>query len=499
MIASRFGPVALGLALALMLGGESGCYRIQPSNGGAQARFKSPRRVDARDVQVPAGYRVQVVSTGLTFPTGVAFDDQGRAYVTESGYSYGEKWRPARLVRIEDAGGKTIIAQSNPSPWNNGPWNGVTFYKGSFYVAEGGERFGGRILRIHMDGKIDIVVDHLPSFGDHHTNGPVIGPDGMIYFGQGSATNSGIVGADNANQGWLNRFPEFHDIPAHDVTLRGVNITTTNVIDISRANLTPVQTGAYSAYGVWTWPGEVIPGAVPCTGAVMKAPLDGKGLEVVAWGLRNPYGLAFSPDGQLFATDNSYDVRGARPIYGTGDLLWRLNDDGRWFGWPDYFAGEVVSNRDRFQAPMSPAPKKLLAVDPNPPPQPDAIFPVHSAACGIDFSHSEDFGYMNQAFVAEFGDLAPSTGKVLAPVGFQIVRVDVKTGVSQVFAANRGKKIAPASKENGRGLERPIAVRFDPSGKGLYVVDFGVITERGSKTDPRPNTGVLWRITREAR
>ena len=48
----------------------------------------------------------------------------------------------------------------------------------------------------------------------------------------------------------------------------------------------------------------------------------------------------------------------------------------------------------------------------------------------------------------------------------------------------------------GGGLERPIAVRFSPDGTSLYVVDFGVMTvgERGPQ--PKPETGVLWRITR---
>ena len=38
-----------------------------------------------------------------------------------------------------------------------------------------------------------MLVSNLPSFGDHHTDGPVIGPDGWLYFGQGTASNAGIV------------------------------------------------------------------------------------------------------------------------------------------------------------------------------------------------------------------------------------------------------------------------------------------------------------------
>jgi len=143
------------------------------------------------------------VASGLTCPTGVAFDEEGRPYVTEAGYSYGEVWTTPRLLRIEPDGGVTTVAVGS----RNGPWNGVAYYDGAFYVAEGGELEGGAILRIMPDGEVARLIADLPSRGDHHTNGPVIGPDGWLYFGQGTATNSGIVGEDNARMGWLGRFP----------------------------------------------------------------------------------------------------------------------------------------------------------------------------------------------------------------------------------------------------------------------------------------------------
>jgi hypothetical protein len=42
---------------------------------------------------------------GLTFPSGITFDDQGRVYVIETGYSYGEVWAVPRLLRVESDGG----------------------------------------------------------------------------------------------------------------------------------------------------------------------------------------------------------------------------------------------------------------------------------------------------------------------------------------------------------------------------------------------------------
>jgi len=56
---------------------------------------------------------------------------------------------------------------------------------------------------------------------------------------------------------------------------------------------------------------------------------------------------------------------------------------------------------------------------------------------------------------------------------------------------------APASKTDGGGLERPIAAKFDPSGKALYIVDYGVMLADASGIHPAENTGVLWKITRE--
>jgi hypothetical protein len=90
-------------------------------------------------------------------------------------------------------------------------------------------------------------------------------------------------------------------------------------------------------------------------------------------------------------------------------------------------------------------------------------------------------------------------GKVLSPVGFRVVRVEVDTGVMHDFAVNRGEEAnGPASWLGRGGLERPVAARFSPDGKALYVVDFGVLTIRDGKIRPRQGTGVLWRIERAA-
>src|SRR3546814_10769103 len=88
---------------------------------------------------------------------------------------------------------------------------------------------------------------------------------------------------------------------------------------------------------------------------------------------------------------------------------------------------------------------------------------VHASADGFDFSRKPAFGNVGEAFVAQLGDMVPGVGKTLAPVGFKVVKVDVATGVVHDFAVNRGELQGPASWGNHGGLERPVAVRFDPA------------------------------------
>jgi glucose/arabinose dehydrogenase len=477
----------VGAVIGLGVVSASGCWTMYPSAGGGQTGFAEPREVRAADVALPPGYRIEVVATGLTFPVAIAFDDANRPHVLEAGYSYGEVWTVPRLLRVEQGGRTTEVARGD-----NPPWNGVDFHDGTFIVAEGGHREGGRILRVSPGGEIVALVEGLPSLGDHHTNAPLAGPDGWIYFAQGTATNSAVVGIDNFEYGWLERNPRFHDTPCRDVVLRGINYNTANPLPGASGR---VRTGAFVPFGTPTEAGQRIPGRVPCSGAVLRVRIEGGPLELVADGFRNPFGMAWGPDGRLFLTDNQYDDRGSRPVWGAGDILWTVNP-GTWYGWPDFHAGRPLSDAGYYRSPGKQPPSFILAEHPNAPPRPSAVLGVHSSANGFDFARSAAFGHVGEAFVAQFGDLAPVVGKVAGPVGYKIVRVDPATGAIRDFATNRAAGNGPASRVGGGGFERPVHARFDRAGESLYVVDFGVMTVGRDGPEPRPGTGVLWRISR---
>ncbi|MCC6908279.1 MAG: DUF305 domain-containing protein [Phycisphaerales bacterium] len=59
---------------------------------------------DASEVEVPEGFRVEVVVSGLTYPTSVEFGDSGEMYIAEAGYSYGDDLPAPRILRISPEG-----------------------------------------------------------------------------------------------------------------------------------------------------------------------------------------------------------------------------------------------------------------------------------------------------------------------------------------------------------------------------------------------------------
>lgn len=478
----RLNRIALLLMVLVSL---HGCYGIRPSQGGGEAKI-AERKINPSDIALAEGYSIEAVATDLTFPTGIAFDEQGVAYVVESGYSYGEIWAEPRLLKLEASGNTSVVAAGS----KNGPWNGLDYHNGDFYVSEGGEMEGGKILRISKQGEIAVLIDELPSKGDHHTNGPVV-HNGYVYFGQGTATNSGVVGEDNANFGWLKRNPGFHDVPCQDLVLRGKNYVSKNVLSDDPNAI--ARTGAFVPFNTATQDGQVVEGRVPCSGSVMRISMDGGDPELVAWGFRNPYGLAIY-EGKLFVVENGYDDRGSRPVWGTGDILWEVKEN-QWYGWPDYSGHETLDHHG-FKVPGKGKVELLLKEHPAKPPKPIAVLGVHSSSNGMDFSTSKIFGFSGKAFIAQLGDMAPNVGKVLGPVGFKVVMVETEKGVVEDFAVNKGKKNGPASVLKKGGLERPVALKFHPEGRSLYVVDFGIIDTSGKGTVSRKGTGVVWKITK---
>lgn len=455
---------------------------------------------DPLAAHVPEGYRVEIVLKDLTYPTSVEFDTKGSMYVVEAGYSYGDPSAVPRILRVDRNGAISTYVRDGL----NGPVADLLYHDGRLYVAHRGR------ISVADNGTLRDLVSGLPSDGDHHTNQMAVGPDGKIYFGQGTATNSGVVGVDNFTMGWLKTKPNFHDVPARTIRLRDKTFTTDNPLSGKDAK---ARTAPFQPFGHGVPADRTVPGTTKASGTILRMNPDGSGLEVYAWGLRNPFGVVWR-NGKLYASENGFDARGSRPIANDREDLYEIKE-GAWYGWPDYASGMPVSDA-RFTPNDGPAPEFLMAEHP-PVEKPLLTFPEHSAATKLAVSPGA-FGDKGELFLAFFGHMAPMTGAVKGEHGgHRVVRINPETQRVETFfskkeghAHGKGAGTSGLGSRNGQsgdhgrqeesltpGPRRLVDVVFSPDGRAMYVVDFGaMVVEKAPK--PFPGSGVVWRITRDA-
>lgn len=415
---------------------------------------------------------LEVLFDGLSFPTSLALGEDGSFYVAESGLSFDGASPGGRIWRLDSEGQRTLLVENLRAPVN-----GLTLHKDRLYVSEGGHP--GRISRFDLNGHSQqVILDNLPGPGNYHTNMAAFGSDGKLYFSQGAMTNTGIIGLDAYDLGWLRRLPHSYDLPGYDITLNGVNIETAD--PLSSLENAHTQTGAFAPFGQRTEQGQRIAAQLPCTAAIMRCNDDGSDLELVAWGLRNAYGLRFLSDGRLLAVDQGADDRGSRPVGNAPDMLFEVRK-GAWYGWPD-FIGDVRITDPRYQPERGAAPTFLLANHNElPPPQkPLLCFPPHTAAVKFDVAPDDASPWAGHLFVALFGDEVPMTAPSGPRVGRSVVRVDPSDWSLHSLVQD--------------GLLRPIDVRYGRAERVLYILDFGdfeMLDNGAVKAEAK--SGKLWR------
>ena len=84
-----------------------------------------------------------------------------------------------------------------------------------------------------------------------------------------------------------------------------------------------------------------------------------------------------------------------------------------------------------------------------------------------------------------------TTGVNLRPAGFNVVRVGMRTGQSEVFASNTVP--GPHFVNRQGGFDRPSDLLF-AADNSLYIVDWGSSTVTAEGLKLVPQTGVIWRV-----
>ena len=414
----------------------------------------------------------ELVADGFSFPTSLAIDRHGDMFVAESGLPFGGAARGGRVWRVQHDGNRELLIDG--LRW---PINGLTSHLDRLYIAEGGSP--GRISYLDRAGKHVTVLDDLPGPGNYHTNMVAAGPDGKLYFSQGAMTNTGIVGLDAYEIGWLRRLPHAHDVPGHALVLCGINVETADPLVANRD--ARAVTGAFVPFGTATSAGQHVDPRLPCTAAIMRCDAEGGGLELVAWGLRNAYALGFLPDGRLLAVDQGADDRGSRPVANAPDLLFEIQA-GAWYGWPDYIGGEPITD-PRFTPETGAPPQFVLANHESlpPPARPLLLFPPHACAVKFDVIPDGCGPWAGHLLIALFGDERPMTAPAGPRAGRAMGRIDPSCWTMHPHVDG--------------GLHRPIDVRCRRQDRSAYIVDFGEFEIDPDKgVVARPGTGRLWRL-----
>src|SRR3569832_2432692 len=123
---------------------------------------------------------MNLVTDGFSFPTSIAFDENGAMYVAESGLPFGGAPPGGRVWRVlSDSRRELLIENLRP------PVNGLTFHRGCLFFSEGGHP--ARISCFDLDGKLlSVVLDNLPGPGFFFSFLVVFGRDEKLNFSQGA-------------------------------------------------------------------------------------------------------------------------------------------------------------------------------------------------------------------------------------------------------------------------------------------------------------------------
>ena len=321
-------------------------------------------------LQVPPGFKAELVASGLNGPRDMALAPNGDVFVTDSAAD------EIVVLRMKDGQAKPAAQSVFASAGLDQPY-GIAFYPRDnpqwVYVGNTGSvvRFPYKSGDLKASGPAETVVDKLPG-GGHWTRDIAFSEDGTTLY---VAVGSGSDVAQSVKPLPASRLPQWID--------------------------------SHPLGEMW--------GSEEGRAAVISFSPDGSNRHVYATGLRNCSGLAIEPAiGDPWCVVNERDGLGDNLPFDYATSV----RDGNFYGWPWYYIGANEDPRAPLKGERPDLADQVTV--------PDVLFQAHSAPLNIAFYEGSQFPaeYKGDAFVTMHGSWNRGTR-----TGYKVVRAKFENGL----------------------------------------------------------------------
>ncbi len=432
---------SLALGLALFAGACSSSDKAGAAADSATIAAATANACpgDNAGLTLPAGFCATVFADSIVHGRHVAVASNGDVYITLEGTRPSPEKEIAGVAKQEQAASVAALRDTNRDGRADivarlaGRGNtGIALANGYLYVDEGTRivRYARPDSQLLPTAKPEVIVQGIPLDPGHRARNFAIGTDGSLYLNVGSATNS-CQQKDRGNES-----------PGIDPC-------------------TELRTRA----GIWKFDAN-------------RTNQRFSPAARYATGIRNGMGIAFGPDGKLYATQHGRDQLNANwpKVFPTtkysaenpAEELMQVNQ-GDDFGWP--YCYYAVEPKKLVDAPEygGDGQRSARCSDKK---EPAAVFPGHWAPMSLLFYSGSSFPakYKDGAFIAFHGswNRAPEPQEGYRVV-FQPMSNGTASGNYETFA-NGFAGVAPAELQPGTAKHRPTGLATGPDG-ALYVTD----------------------------
>lgn len=418
---------------------------LKDSSGASFVPFKAKFNTGTKTSVTPTTVAFKKSSQGTTTGkqwTSVTFGPDGKLYGTTlegkiyrfSVDSNGNLGTPQVISTIQTKNGKARLVSGIAFDPKSTASNLILWVSHSEYALKNATDWSGKVSRLsgaNLENYQDAVINLPRAIRDHVTNQPTFGPDGALYFAQGSMSSMG-----RADPAWGNR--DEHLLNAAILRLDTTKVGSTPI------NVKTESGGSYNPYAA------------------------GAPLTIYANGVRNAYDGVWHRNGHYYTPTNGSAAGGNTPAGGGAAALTNVQETqndylfdivkGGYYGHPNPKRGEYVLNGGNPTSGTDTAEVTSYAVGT----KPDSDYAGYAYDFGKNFSADGVIEYKGNAFGGTLDG------------ALMVVRYSAGDDVLILTPDANGNIVSTNVGATGlTGFNDPLDITEDPNTGFLYVAEYG--------------------------